>query len=149
MATLRAVVAQPHSDWLRAGRSRSRVSSPGRSRILTSPYRPDRLRRPPGLLLNSYSKGNGGFSTGVKRPAGEADHSHPTSAAVKKTWVNTLTLPNVLMELYLIKHGDNFTFTLSLDYECSVILLNYSYCCPEFHTSTDRTLELVSYNIRS
>jgi hypothetical protein len=33
----------------------------------------------------------GALSPGVKRPGREADHSPPTSAEVKKTWVYTST----------------------------------------------------------
>jgi hypothetical protein len=36
---------------------------------------------------------SGALSPGVKRPGREADHSHPASAEVKKTWVYTSTPP--------------------------------------------------------
>jgi hypothetical protein len=45
------------------------------SRMLPSPYRPDRLWGPPGLLYKGVS---GALSPGVKRPGREA----PTSAGV-------------------------------------------------------------------
>jgi hypothetical protein len=51
------------------------------SRIFTSPCRPDRLWGPPNLLHNGYR------GPGVKRPGREADHSHQTSAEVKKMWI--------------------------------------------------------------
>jgi hypothetical protein len=37
------------------------------------------------------------LSLGVKRPGREADHSPPTSAEVKKTWIYTSTPPYVFM----------------------------------------------------
>jgi hypothetical protein len=37
------------------------------------------------------------LSPGVKRPGREADHTPPTSAEVKKTWVYTSILPYVFM----------------------------------------------------
>jgi hypothetical protein len=45
----------------------------------------------------SYPMGTGGHFPGGKRPGREADHSPPTSAEVKKTWVYTSTLPYVFM----------------------------------------------------
>jgi hypothetical protein len=39
----------------------------------------------------------GTFSLEVKRQQGDADHSPPTSAEVKKTWVYTSTPPYVFM----------------------------------------------------
>jgi hypothetical protein len=53
------------------------------ARIFSSLRRPDRFWGPPILLSN----GNGGSFPRVKRPGREADHSPPTSAEVKKTWV--------------------------------------------------------------
>jgi hypothetical protein len=43
----------------------------------------------------------------------ETDHSPPTSARVKKTWICTCTLhtPSWL-SAQVVKHRDNFTFTL-------------------------------------
>jgi hypothetical protein len=49
-----------------------RVRVPVGSRIFSFPNHPDRLWGPPTL------------STGVKRPGREVDHSHSTSAEVKK-----------------------------------------------------------------
>jgi hypothetical protein len=39
----------------------------------------------------------GALSLGVKRPEDEADHSPPTSAEVKNTWIYTTTPPHVFM----------------------------------------------------
>jgi hypothetical protein len=43
----------------------------------------------PGAHPVSYPMDNGGPFSGVKRPRREADHSPPTSAEVKKTWIYT------------------------------------------------------------
>jgi hypothetical protein len=60
------------------------VRVPVASRILVSPYRPDRLSGPP----TSYPMDTGGlFPPGVKRQRREADHSLPTSSEVRKTWI--------------------------------------------------------------
>jgi hypothetical protein len=40
-----------------------------------------------GVHLTSYPMGTGALSPQLKRPGLEADHSLPTSAEVKKTWV--------------------------------------------------------------
>jgi hypothetical protein len=39
----------------------------------------------------------GALSLGVKRPGREADHSPPTSAEVKKTWIYTSTPPYIFV----------------------------------------------------
>jgi hypothetical protein len=70
------------------------VRVPARSRIVTSPYRPDRLWGPPNLLSNGYL---GIFPRGVKRQGREADHSLPTSTEVKKRWIYTFTPPYAFM----------------------------------------------------
>jgi hypothetical protein len=65
------------SDWLRAGRQRSRSSSPGRVKYLpfsTSSKLALGFNQPPVQMLARD------FSPGVKRPGHEADHSPPTSA---------------------------------------------------------------------
>jgi hypothetical protein len=50
------------------------------------------------------------LSLGIKRTGCEADHSPPTSAEIKKTWIYTSTAPFAFMA-YLKKCRDNFTFT--------------------------------------
>jgi hypothetical protein len=45
----------------------------------------------------------------VKQPGHKADHSHPSSAKVKKDWSYTSIPPYILMAWCLIKHRDNFT----------------------------------------
>jgi hypothetical protein len=42
------------------------------------------------------------WAPGVKRPGHGVDHSPPTSAEVKKTWIYTSTLPLVFMVMFLI-----------------------------------------------
>jgi hypothetical protein len=54
------------------------------------------------------------LSPGVKGPEREADHSPPSSAEVKNPWSYTSALQYVFMAWYLIKHRDNFTFTLNI-----------------------------------
>jgi hypothetical protein len=44
-----------------------------------------------GVHPTSYPMGTGGSSSRIKRPGREADHSPPTSAEVKKTWIYTST----------------------------------------------------------
>jgi hypothetical protein len=51
----------------------------------------------PGAHPTSYTMGTGASSLGVKRPGREADHSPPTGAEAKKTWVYTSTPPYTLM----------------------------------------------------
>jgi hypothetical protein len=53
----------------------------------------------------------GSLSLGVKRPGRLADHSRPSSAEVKNSRC-TSTPQYVFMEWCLVKHRDNFTFTL-------------------------------------
>jgi hypothetical protein len=54
----------------------------------------------------------GALSLGVKRQDREADHSHPSSAEVKNAWSHIFTPQYVFMAWCLLKHRDNFTFTL-------------------------------------
>jgi hypothetical protein len=67
-----------------------RFRVPVGSRIFSSPRRlgpaQPLIQRVPGAL-----------SPRVKRPEHEADHSPPTSAEVKKTWIYTSTPPYVFM----------------------------------------------------
>jgi hypothetical protein len=69
------------------------VQVPVRSRIFSSPRRPDQLWSPPSLLSN----GTGGYFPGGKAAGREADHSPPNSAEVKKMWIHTATPPYILM----------------------------------------------------
>jgi hypothetical protein len=64
-----------------------------RSRIFTSPCRPDRLRGPPNFLYNGYRCS---FPV-VKRPGREAGNSPPAGAEVKKMWIYASTPPYVFM----------------------------------------------------
>jgi hypothetical protein len=63
-------------------------------RIFSSPHRPDRLWSSPSLLSNRYQ---GALFLGVKQLGHEADHSPPTSAKIKKTWIYTSTPPHTFM----------------------------------------------------
>jgi hypothetical protein len=53
---------------------------------------------PPSLISRGYWKL---FPPGVKRQRRESDHSPPTSAEVKKTWISTTTSPSVFMAYFL------------------------------------------------
>jgi hypothetical protein len=50
-----------------------------------------------GAYPASYPMGTRDFSTGVKRPGGEADYSPPTSAEFKETWIYTSPPPYVFL----------------------------------------------------
>jgi hypothetical protein len=89
-----AGIASRYSNWLRAGRSGGRSSSPGRvknclfstsSRLALGPTQPP-IQWVPGAL-----------SSGVKWPGREADHSPPASTAVKKMWIYAFTPPYAFM----------------------------------------------------
>jgi hypothetical protein len=55
----------------------------------------------------------GALSLGVKGLGREADHSPPSSTAVKNAW-NCTSIPQyVFMEWCLVKHRDDFTFTFT------------------------------------
>jgi hypothetical protein len=82
-----------YSDWLRAGRRRGRVRLSVRSRIFSSPPRPDRLWCPRNLS-NGY---RGALSAALKQPGRDAYHSPPASAEVKKMWVYTSIPPYAFM----------------------------------------------------
>jgi hypothetical protein len=56
--------------------------------------RPDRLWSTPSFISNGY---RGALSPGVKWTGREADHSHPSSAEVKKTWIYTAIPPYAFM----------------------------------------------------
>jgi hypothetical protein len=60
----------------------------------------------------------GTLSLGVKRPGREAHHSPPSSAEVNNAWCYN-PLPQYIMAWCLVKHRDNFTFTLPL--HCNII----------------------------
>jgi hypothetical protein len=54
---------------------------------------------------------SGILSPGVKRPRRETDHSPPSSAEVKNTWIFTSTPPYAFTAWCLVNHTDKFTFT--------------------------------------
>jgi hypothetical protein len=68
-----------YSDWLRAGRPRGRSSSCGRVKnyLFSTSSIPDLGPTQPSIQ----------WVPGIKRQGREADHSSPTSAEVKKTWM--------------------------------------------------------------
>jgi hypothetical protein len=75
-----------------------RVQDPVGARFFSSICHPDWFWGPPSLLSNGYW----GCFPGIKKPGSEDDHSSPTSAEAKKTWIYTSTPPYVFMEQCLI-----------------------------------------------
>jgi hypothetical protein len=85
-----------YSDWLQGGRPWGRSSSPARVKnfhFSMSSRQALGNTQPP----IQWVTGGGGLSPAVKHPRREADHSPPTSAEVKKTWIYTSTPPYVSM----------------------------------------------------
>jgi hypothetical protein len=77
------------ADWLRAGRLRVRISSPGGVKnflFFTSPRPALGSTQPP---IRSVP--------GVKRPGREADYTPPASAEVKKMWIYISIPPYAFM----------------------------------------------------
>jgi hypothetical protein len=82
-----------YRDWLRAGQPRGWSFSPGGGKNFHFSMSRPALgsTQPPTQWVP------GAFSPAVKRPGPEADHSPPTSAEIKKTWVYTSTPPYIFM----------------------------------------------------
>jgi hypothetical protein len=59
-----------------------------------------------------YPMANGVPSLGVKQQVHEADHPPPSSTVVKNMWSYTSTPLYAFMAWCLVKHRDNFTFTI-------------------------------------
>jgi hypothetical protein len=83
-------VSRDSTVGIATARPRGRSSSPGGGQEF-SLLHVDQTSS--GAHPASYPMGPGALSTGVKRQGREADHSPPTNAEVKKTWVYTSTLP--------------------------------------------------------
>jgi hypothetical protein len=79
---------------LRAGRPRGRSSSPGRVKNVLFSTSSNPVLGPTQPLIQ--------WVAGIKRTGCEADHSPPTSAEVKKTWIYTSTPPYAFMAQSLI-----------------------------------------------
>jgi len=73
-----------------------------------------RIQAGSGAHLASFPRGTGALSPGVKRPGHEANNSPSPSAEVKNAWSYAFTPPYVFMVCCLVKHRNNFTFTLPL-----------------------------------
>jgi hypothetical protein len=98
----RLILPRLVSDWLWAGRSDDRGSIPGGAWELLGPTQP-LIQRLPGAL-----------PVRVKRLGREADHSLPPSAEEKMRGAIPPHPRYVFMAWCLVKHRDNFTFTLPL-----------------------------------
>jgi hypothetical protein len=72
-----------------------------------------RIQNGSGAHPASYPMGTRNFSLGVKQPGREANHSPPSSVEVKNSWSYTSTPQCVFMAWCLVKHRDNFSFTLT------------------------------------
>jgi hypothetical protein len=84
---------------VRAGRPRSRSSSPGgvKNFLFSKSSRPALGPAQPPIQCVQ-----GPLSPGVKRQGREADHSPPARAEVKKLWIHTSTPPYAFMAQCLI-----------------------------------------------
>jgi hypothetical protein len=82
-----------YSDWLWGGRPRCRSSDPGRWKIFLL----STSRLVLGPTQSTIQWVLGALSLGLKRPGREANHSLPTNAEAKNTWMYTHTSSNVFM----------------------------------------------------
>jgi hypothetical protein len=98
------VTAQWYSAGLRAGWSAGDGNFSLHHRVQTGS----------GAHPASYSV-PGALSLWVKWPGREVDHSPPSNAEVKKVWSYTSTPQYVFMAWCLVKHREDFTFTLLND----------------------------------
>jgi hypothetical protein len=78
---------------------RDSISRRGEKGFFSSTLHPNRLPDPP-ILLSIGCMGL--FSSEVKRPGREADHSPPSSVEAKNAWNYTSTPPYVFMTWYSI-----------------------------------------------
>jgi hypothetical protein len=114
LSNLRFIMSQDSSVSLVLGYGLDdRGSNPGRgSEFFSSLPRPDRLWNPPSLLSNGYwgffPRGQSGWGLKLNTNL----HLVPRS---KNAWSYTSTPHYVFMLWWLIKHRDNFTFTLLED----------------------------------
>jgi hypothetical protein len=71
------------------------VRGPVGARFLSNHRHPDRFWDPPGPFYIQWLRG--ALPSGIKQPGRETDHSLPTSAEVKNTWIYTSTTLYVFM----------------------------------------------------
>jgi hypothetical protein len=81
------------NDWLRAGQPRGRISRPGKDEIFFVHV----VQTGSGAHQVSDPMGNEDSFSGGKLGGREADHSTPTNAEVKNTWIYTSTSPLTFM----------------------------------------------------
>jgi hypothetical protein len=99
-----------YSDWLRAGRPRVRIPTPGKVNnfLISTSLRPAlESIQPPTQWVT------GAFSLGVKRPGSEANHLTPTSAEVKKMWIYASTPPYAFTASCLIREAQGQLYLCS------------------------------------
>jgi hypothetical protein len=82
------IIMSRYSDWLGAGWLRDQSSIPGRGKIFLPSIRFRPILGPTQPPIQWVSET---LSPRVKRPGREADHSPPTSAKIKNTWIYTST----------------------------------------------------------
>jgi hypothetical protein len=90
-----------------------RVQAPVGKWVFLYPYHPDQLWAPPSLLYSGYY---GLFPRGVKQLVNEDDHSPPINAKANKMWSSIHPHPMCLLGVVLIKHMDNFFYSVSGKY---------------------------------
>jgi len=71
-----------------------------------------RIQTGPGSQTTSYPMGTEESSPGVERPGCEAHRSPLSSAEVNNAWSYTCAAPYDFMVWNLVKHWENFTFTI-------------------------------------
>lgn len=85
----------------------------------------------------------GALSSGLKRPESEADHSPPTSAAVKNAWRCTSTPPYISMACRLMKH--NYSSLRYSSLLCMDIFTFHPYLLQSSYLSSYFSLLTLSY----
>jgi hypothetical protein len=81
--------------------------------------------------------------SGVKWPEREDDHSPPSTAEVKNVWCYTSIPQYVVMAWCLVKHRDNFTFTLP---SIIIIIIIIIIITTTTTTTTTTTIIVIPYN---
>jgi hypothetical protein len=94
---------------LRTGSSKGRISSPGGVKNIHFSKWPKPAL---GFTQPLMPRIPMAFSPRIKRPERRTNHSHSTSAEVKKRWIYTSTPQYAFMDYWLVKHKNNFTLRI-------------------------------------